>query len=332
MRTNPPLFLRTGISVVVAATCVFAASCSLLTRPAPERMLFAIDPGEPPQAALSHASSENGATATPEREVLRVRRLRVASPYDGNGFVYRTHDDQFRTDYYNGFIAAPAELLTTELIGWLSRAGPFEAVVDAASAVPARYVLEGNVTALYGDYADQAAPRAVLAIRIFVLDQLAKAQIVFQKEYQATAPITSGSATSLVKGWSSAFRSALEQIAADLTARHLYETQKMPQPHASEPGGAYVSCGSGRAGVVLPDAIGFRSHDACGGRPFAIGTGVAATYSFTLQRDRQRAARRRVSGDEGVSRRGRESRIWHCRCELNSGDIRPIRSKSSARI
>jgi cholesterol transport system auxiliary component len=213
-------FARRAVAVVAAAVCTLAASCGMLSQPAPEKALFAIDPGEPPAAVASSAPRSKASTTMPGGAVLRVRRLRVASPYDGQEFVYRIKGDEFRSDYYNGFIAAPDQLLTGSLVAWVLRAGIFESVVDMSSGIPARYVLEGDVTALYGDYTDKAAPKAVMTVRVFLLDDAdAGLRIIFQKEYNAAVPIDPGSAESLTKGLSHAFRQILEQMTADLRVR-----------------------------------------------------------------------------------------------------------------
>jgi ABC-type uncharacterized transport system auxiliary subunit len=166
-------------------------------------------------------SSSNGAVVSVSNgAVLQVRRLRVASPYDGQQFVYRTKTNEYRADYYNGFIAAPDQSLTAALIAWISRTGGsrFASVVDVASSIPPKYVLEGNVTSLYGDYTDKAA-KAVMVIKIFLFDDSdASGRVILQKEYKASAPIDPGSAESLVKGWGNAFRQILERITADLDA------------------------------------------------------------------------------------------------------------------
>jgi uncharacterized lipoprotein YmbA len=201
----------TRIALVTAG--LLAASCGSLTQPSPEKASFAIDPGNPPPTMGSRQTS----TAPAMGNVLRVRRLKVASPYNNMGFVYRSGHGEFHTDYYNGFIAAPDQLLTGALVKWLAQAGPFDSVVDTASGVDARYVLEGHVTALYGDYTDKAAPKAVIAMRVFLFDDsAANLSIVFQKVYEATSPIAAGNAASLVKGWDDAYRRILEQIAIDL--------------------------------------------------------------------------------------------------------------------
>ena len=219
---------RVAALTLTAAACVLTASCASLSRPATDRQLFAIDPGAPPPTLARSRPPDNVlTTASADGPSLRVRRLQVANPYAGSAFVYRTAGGAFRTDYYNGFIAPPAELLTGAVIDWLSRAGGFATVTDAASGVPARYVLEGSVTALYGDYADRKAPKALIRVKVFVLDEQARGpRLAFHKEYEATAPIRPASVSSLVDGWNKAARSVLEQLEADLPSRLAPETNE----------------------------------------------------------------------------------------------------------
>jgi len=231
MSVNLTRFARLSVTFLIAAVCAMAISCSALSQPSPDKAFFAIDPGEPtpavaplpvaPAVTAPETSTAKTSTTMPAGAVLQVRRLRVASPYDGKEFVYRTKTNEYRTDYYNGFIAAPDQSLTAALIAWISRTGGtrFASVVDVASSIPPRYVLEGNVTSLYGDYADKASPKAVMAIKIFLFDDSdASGRVILQKQYNASAPIDPGSAESLVKGWGNAYRQILEQLTADLDA------------------------------------------------------------------------------------------------------------------
>jgi ABC-type uncharacterized transport system auxiliary subunit len=187
------------------------ASCGALSKPYPEKSFFAIDAG--PTPAATQALREGA---------LRVRRLRVAKPYDGLTFVYKTGGSEFRTDYYHGFIAAPEVLLTSETIRWLSAAGPFASVVDGASSAPNRYVLDGNVTALCGDMTDAQAPKAVLEVRFFLLDESgAEAAVKFQKAYAATVPAAGARPDDLVDAWGKAMGQILTALAADLAKADL---------------------------------------------------------------------------------------------------------------
>ena len=78
-----------------------------------------------------------------------------------------------------------------------------------------------------GDYTDRSAPRAVIEMRLFVLDEQADGpRLVFQKDYRAAAPIEPASVSSLVTGWNQAMRSIMEQLEADLPSRLTPETSQ----------------------------------------------------------------------------------------------------------
>ncbi len=196
---------RACVCASLLALCTALGGCGL-NQPYPEKDLFTIDVTAPTPAA----EKTNGMT-------LRVRRLRVASPYDGKTFVYRIDEGKFRTDYYNGFIVEPAQLLTAELIEWLSASGPFASVLDSGSAADHTLVLEGAITSLYGDYTDPKAPQAVLAAKFFLLDdRAAETRVIYQKPYKVASPVADDTPAALVKAWEQAYAQMLKQLAADL--------------------------------------------------------------------------------------------------------------------
>lgn len=65
----------------------------------------------------------------------------------------------YETDYYNEFFISPGSLLAEELRQWMARSGLFEHVVGSPRAVEPNYILEGEVTALNGDYSLRATRR-----------------------------------------------------------------------------------------------------------------------------------------------------------------------------
>src|ERR1700722_3270367 len=100
MSANPTRLVGFFVTVLAAAACTMAVSCSALSQPTPDRAFFAIDPGEPapfvaPGSVAAPATSTAGRSATmPAGAVLKVHRLRLASPYDGQEFVYRTRSNE----------------------------------------------------------------------------------------------------------------------------------------------------------------------------------------------------------------------------------------------
>ena len=174
----------------------------------PERRYYVFDVSHPKEAS-----------SPPHDAVLSVRRFRVSPRYEGKGFVYRDGDLSYQSDFYNEFLISPGSLLTEEVRQWLVSSDLFQHVVDSSSHLEATYFLEGNVTALYGDYREAAAPTAVLDIQFFLInDVAARSEVVFQKEYREAVSLDGPSAKALVSGWNTALRQILTTLEQDLRA------------------------------------------------------------------------------------------------------------------
>ena len=119
-----------------------------------ERQSFVLDVTRPPEAKHQSRSAS-----------LEVRPLRVSPAYQGTGFVYRREELRYETDYYNAFFTSPGAMITQEVRDWLTDSGLFSLVLDNPSDLQSAYLLEGNVTALYGDYTDPANPTGRLSIQ-----------------------------------------------------------------------------------------------------------------------------------------------------------------------
>ncbi|HSZ56796.1 MAG TPA: ABC-type transport auxiliary lipoprotein family protein [Tepidisphaeraceae bacterium] len=183
----------------------WGVGCGSLSKPFPNKSLYGISAGDPPEAAKA---------ARPE--ALMVERTRVAQPYADASFVYKTGPSQFKMDYYNGFAATPDHLFGGELANWLSRSGLYSSVVTAGSVVDYRWSLESNITELYGDYTQNPAS-VVIEARFFLVNQAAGAFTVkFQKTYRETEPLSGRGADELVEGWNKAYRRILTALVSDL--------------------------------------------------------------------------------------------------------------------
>jgi len=204
----PPL-ARVGVCFSVFL-CICASGCAGMLKQAPvAKSYFAIDPGAP---------EPNTPTSRPSGKVLLVRTLRVSPPYDGLLFVYRIGPSQFDADYYNNFIAPPAALLTGAMIRWLSRDSGMT-VCDPSSELQSDLILEGNVTDLYIDSTQAAAPRAVVGGRFFLTRQRAgSVELIMERRYEETAPVVTRSAAGFASAWGQAYRRLLADLTRDLRA------------------------------------------------------------------------------------------------------------------
>mgnify|MGYP003958612055 FL=1 len=150
-------------------------------------------------------------------KVLTVRRLRVSPKYEGKGLVYRLKELSYESDFYNEFFISPASMFTEEIRRRLAGSGLFKHVVDPSSLLDSTYILEGAVTALYGDYRVSTAPKAVMEIQFLILKQTdVSPEIVLQRQYHKEEPLNGSTPDALVKSWNIALNQILTEFENDL--------------------------------------------------------------------------------------------------------------------
>lgn len=197
---------RPALAACLILLALLAGGCSL-KKAAPVKASFLLDARRHDTIA---ATKKSAAT-------LRVRNLQVAAPFEGRGFIYRLGDVRYESDFYHEFLASPRAMLTEQTRQWLGGSGLFQVVADPASKVDATHSLGGNVSALFADYRDASAPKAVFAIDIFVADNRGTTEeIVFQRSYREEVTLTDRAPESLVRGWNTALGKILTALEKDL--------------------------------------------------------------------------------------------------------------------
>lgn len=158
----------------------------------------------------------------PGNGVLQVANIRVSPRYEDKGFVYRTSGSSYESDFYNQFLVSPAALLGEELRKGLAQSLIFRHVINSSSQLEPTHVLEGVVDALYGDFRDPGAPKAVLEMEFFLRKESAsKADIVAARRYAKSVAVNGRSPEALVKGWNEALDAILASLLADLKSATL---------------------------------------------------------------------------------------------------------------
>lgn len=180
--------------------------CVNLEKSYPEKRYFILD------------VSRNEDISSPDTgKTLTVRRFRVSAKYEGKGLVYRLKELSYESDFYNEFFIAPASMFTEEIRKRLAVSGLFKHVVDPSSLLDSTYILEGAVTALYGDYRVNTAPKAVMEIQFLLLQETAtNPEIIFQSQYHKEEPLKGNTPEDLVKSWNTAFNLILTEFETDL--------------------------------------------------------------------------------------------------------------------
>lgn len=201
--------VRLVLSGVLAAglgVAVGLGGCGV-SQPFPEKNLYAIDAGV---AASAPASA-------PATMTIRLAPVRIAKPFDGQTFVYRVGPEQYKVDYYNGFVAPPDRLISAQLAGWLAGSGVVKYAVAGGSSLDCGYTLETNVTGLYCDYTQAKSPRAVVEVTCFLIEDAGGGpRLVLQKRYRQEAAVGADKPGELAAGFGRAWREIFGRLVEDL--------------------------------------------------------------------------------------------------------------------
>ena len=188
---------------LVLALC---AGCAGIERSYPDKRYFVLEVPSNPTESNPVASG-----------TLQVSAIRVSPRYADRGFVYRTSEAGYESDFYNQFLVSPASLITEEVHKDLAASEVFKHVIGASNQSQPGYVLEGTVNALYGDFRNPDSPKAVLEMEFFLTSEIpAKPGILMQKRYSKSIPLNGRTAEALVKGWNQALEEILSSLVADL--------------------------------------------------------------------------------------------------------------------
>jgi ABC-type uncharacterized transport system auxiliary subunit len=146
--------------------------------------------------------------------VVEVSRFRISSNFSSKSLVYKISDVGYEADFYNEFLAFPSANITEESIEWLAESRIFRNVTDTAASADRDLLLEGNITALYGDFTASQEPKAVMAIRFALIDN--EGNIEMNKSYSERSKLAAKDATSLIKGFNQCLAEILTSLEKDL--------------------------------------------------------------------------------------------------------------------
>lgn len=202
----PVIYIR-GLGLLCVLAC-FGGGC--LSRPHLQSQLFSF-------VLTTHGSPH----APSQAHVLTIRRLRVASPFEGQSFVYRTGEFSYERDPYAAFLVPPAESLAEPLKTYFRQSGIFRDVVEPGSALEPDIVAEVSVARLNGDFRSRANPASVLEIHFTFVGTADKSpnRILLDKEYSQEVSLQARTAAAVMAGWNKGLTEILGQVCKDLEAR-----------------------------------------------------------------------------------------------------------------
>ena len=160
----------------------------------------------------------SSAVAGNNTNIVEVRRFTIASAFNSRSLIYRTGEFKYESDFYNEFLVSPTAMITEKIRNWLAVSGVASRVLDPGSNIDPTHIIEGNVIALYGDFRAKSAPKAIMEIRIFLLDTKTETEsgIVFGKTYTASVGLESRRPEDLVSAFDRCLIEILTNLEQDL--------------------------------------------------------------------------------------------------------------------
>jgi uncharacterized lipoprotein YmbA len=153
--------------------------------------------------------------------ILEVSNFTIDSPFGGKGLVYRTGEMKYETDFYNEFLVSPRSMITEKTRNWLAASGLSQRILNPGSQINPTHMIEGNITALYGDFREETSPKAILEIRIFLLETKAGEEpvSVFGETYKSSIALETNEAESLVNALDKCLKEVLTSLEKDLSGK-----------------------------------------------------------------------------------------------------------------
>ena len=175
------------------------------------------------QHYILDARRASSVVASDSGSILEIRRFTSSAAFSGKGLIYHVDEFEYESDFYNEFLISPAVMITEKVRNWLSTSGLFQKVLDPGSHVDPTHVIEGNVIALYGDLRTRSQPRAVMEIRVFLLEIGPERDpvIVFGKTYKSSVGLKSEGPEGLISALDCCFVEILTDVEEDLAERSL---------------------------------------------------------------------------------------------------------------
>jgi cholesterol transport system auxiliary component len=189
---------------------LLAAVCGLtgcLSRPSLNKQTFNFSG---PAISTTNAASTG--------RVLGIRKLQIASPFDGRSLVYRTGEFTYARDPYAEFLDSPSEELVAPMRAWFREDNSFSTVLEASSALKPNTLVEISVSQLFGDFRRPEKPAAILTLRFVFFDAPngMPGKVMLQREYSRGIPLKSATAAALMEGWNQALAEIFAEVAEDL--------------------------------------------------------------------------------------------------------------------
>ena len=134
----------------------------------------------------------------------------------GQMLLYRADDLRYEHDFYNRFLAPPAQMLTGGLRRYLSQARAGQ-IREPGAPLESDLIVQPRVTELYADYRDVSRPQATVTMVIVMIKREPGGnRELFERTYRRSIPMKAVSPAAAVQGWSEGIGQIFWEFTRDL--------------------------------------------------------------------------------------------------------------------
>ncbi len=205
--TNTVTSRRASAARAIGLAAILGAAACVSKSPLATRS-YSIDP-----------PASRAAAALPGAAIVSLTRVRVAPPYAGTSFVYRTGEHRIERDPYALFAAPPGWMLTSAIGGYLRDADFIRDVVEPAGEIPIAAAIEADATELCAELGTTGDPAAILTLRFRVTrapSGTTPAKDLLLKTYAQRIPMPQRTAQAAADAWNQALAAIMKEFLADL--------------------------------------------------------------------------------------------------------------------
>jgi hypothetical protein len=192
-------------ALALAALVLAASAC--IPKDALKPRFYSIDAPQPPTGDASSGM------------VVSLSNVLVAPAYAGRPFVYRIGAHGIEHDYYASFAAAPGQMLTAAVRGYLRDAPFIRDVVAPGEGLPAIATIDVYASELCAEL-EPGGPTAVLTLQFRVVAPGAESppaiREILIRTYTERVPMSQRSAAAAAEGWNTALAGIMKSFVADV--------------------------------------------------------------------------------------------------------------------
>ncbi|MGM0452217.1 MAG: ABC-type transport auxiliary lipoprotein family protein [Thermodesulfobacteriota bacterium] len=211
MTINCRFFSRlAGVSLVTGVIILVGVACGV---------------SHPPRSVqyyTLHYPPPETVTQTPLSVAIHVKKIAAPSPYDTHHIVYADNAYRRNTYNYHQWISDPDEMLTAYLVRDLRAANIAKTVMTSSPPSETTHIIEWEINSFYEDDSRkqwQAVLELTLTLASAGKTPRRAAEVIFQKTYRVTRPLSRNNPLSLARSMSAAMQKISGEIAGDVYTR-----------------------------------------------------------------------------------------------------------------